>query len=73
MGNASFTKSGKNFTEMMTHVQDQFFNSVFTHTNNNSLATENILSLYEKAKSKSFSWDQYLVQSKKTFEEICTL
>ena len=73
MGNASFTKSGKNFTEMMDHVQDQFFNSVFTHTNNNSLATENILSLYEKAKSKSFSWDQYLVQSKKTFEEICTL
>ena len=57
MGNVQFKNNSGNFDGLSDIISDLFFNSIFTHSNCDKLATENILKVYEKAESKDFSWE----------------
>lgn len=70
MGNVYFKNRTGKIDGFSDQLQELFFNSVFTHTNNNKLATENIIELYEKAKSKDFVWDNYLLKTKLTLKDV---
>lgn len=70
MGNVYFKNRTGKIDGFSDQLQELFFNSVFTHTNNNELATENIIELYEKAKSKDFVWDNYLLKTKLTLKDV---
>ena len=70
MGNVYFKNRTGKIDGFSDQLQELFFNSIFTHTNNNELATENIIELYEKAKSKDFVWDKYLLKTKLTLKDV---
>lgn len=70
MGNVQFKNRTGKIDGFSDQLQELFFNSVFTHTNNNELATENIIEVYEKAKSKDFVWNNYLLKTKLTLKDV---
>lgn len=70
MGNVRFKNNTGEFNAFIDILQDLFFNSLFTHTNNNELASCSIQEAYEMAKSIDFKWDKYLVKTKKKVIDI---
>lgn len=70
MGNVKFKNSTGKFNGFMDQLQELFFNSIFTHTNNNRLAKRNIHAVYEDAKNSEFNWNKDLVQTKMTLKDL---
>lgn len=71
MGDVKYTNSTGNFNGFAEILEDLFFNSVFTHTNCNNLATENIHNVYKKAfQNPKFDWSKYLISTKKTLKDV---
>lgn len=70
MGNVQFKNRTGKIDGFSDQLQELFFNSVFTHTNNNNVVNGNIIEIYEKAKEQNFIWDKYLVKSGKTLKDV---
>ena len=54
----------------MEYLQNQFFDSIFTHTNTDVLAKENLHNVYEKAQNVNFQWNDYLVKLKLKVKDV---
>jgi hypothetical protein len=70
MGNVNYKNNTGKFNGFMDQLQELFFNSIFNASHNNKMATENIIDVYEKAKSKDFNWNEYLVKSSYTLKNV---
>lgn len=70
MGNVDFINRTGSLDKFPDILQDLFFNSLFTHTNNNTLAKVNIHKAYEMALSPKFVWDDILVKTKIKISEL---
>ena len=70
MGNTRFENNFEYFEDFMEYLQNQFFNSVFTHTNTDILAKENLHDVYEKAQDVNFQWNNYLVKLKLKVKDV---
>ena len=70
MGNTRFENNFEHFEDFMEYLQNQFFNSVFTHTNTDILAKENLHDVYEKAQDVNFQWNNYLVKLKLKVKDV---
>jgi PRTRC genetic system protein B len=70
MGNVNYKNNTGKFNGFMDQLQELFFNSIFNASHNNKMATENIIDFYEKAKSKDFNWNEYLVKSSYTLKNV---
>ena len=70
MGNTRFENNFEYFEDFMEYLQNQFFNSVFTHTNTDILAKENLHDVYEKAQNVNFQWNNYLVKLKLKVKDV---
>jgi len=70
MGNVIYTNKTGKFDGYMDILQDLFYNSIFTHTNTNNLATVSIRDAYELAKDPKFNWDKYLYKTKLKISEV---
>ena len=70
MGNTRFENNFEYFEDFMEYLQNQFFNSVFTHTNTDILAKENLHDVYEKAQNVDFQWNNYLVKLKLKVKDV---
>ena len=70
MGNTRFENNFEYFEDFMEYLQNQFFNSVFTHTNTDILAKENLHDVYEKAQNVNFQWNDYLVKLKLKVKDV---
>lgn len=70
MGNTRFENNFEYFEDFMEYLQNQFFDSVFTHTNTDILAKENLYDVYEKAQNVNFQWNNYLVKLKLKVKDV---
>ncbi len=70
MGNTKFENNFEYFEDFMEYLQNQFFDSVFTHTNTDILAKENLYDVYEKAQNVNFQWNDYLVKLKLKVKDV---
>lgn len=70
MGNTRFENNFEYFEDFMEYLQNQFFDSVFTHTNTDILAKENLYDVYEKAQNVNFQWNDYLVKLKLKVKDV---
>ena len=70
MGNTRFENNFEYFEDFMEYLQNQFFDSVFTHTNTDILAKENLHDVYEKAQNVNFQWNDYLVKLKLKVKDV---
>ena len=70
MGNTKFENNFAYFEDFMEYLQNQFFDSVFTHTNTDVLAKENLHDVYEKAQNVNFQWNDYLVKLKLKVKDV---
>ena len=70
MGNTKFENNFEYFEDFMEYLQNQFFDSVFTHTNTDILAKENLHDVYEKAQNVNFQWNDYLVKLKLKVKDV---
>lgn len=70
MGNTKFENNFEYFEDFMEYLQNQFFDSVFTHTNTDILAKENLYDVYEKAQNVNFQWNNYLVKLKLKVKDV---
>ena len=70
MGNTRFENNFEYFEDFIEYLQNQFFDSVFTHTNTDILAKENLHDVYEKAQDVNFQWNNYLVKLKLKVKDV---
>ena len=70
MGNTRFENNFEYFEDFMEYLQNQFFDSIFTHTNTDVLAKENLHDVYEKAQNVNFQWNDYLVKLKLKVKDV---
>lgn len=70
MGNTKFENNFEYFEDFMEYLQNQFFDSIFTHTNTDILAKENLHDVYEKAQNVNFQWNDYLVKLKLKVKDV---
>lgn len=72
MGSANVSSISSNYNEAILKLEFNFFNSVFTHTNTDLLASKDIIEVYNElsdTKSKSFN-PNYLISINKTLNDI---
>lgn len=71
MGNVKINRNKSEISEIMKDVQQKFFGSVFTHLNNNKVATVDVYSYWKKASKNRFPFkEEILIESGKTIKEI---
>lgn len=70
MGNTKFSNNFQNFEFFMKYLQEQFFLSVFTHTNVDKLCKGNLNDIYKMAESPDFNWNNYLLKTKLKIKDV---
>ena len=65
MGSAKFSCISLNYNEIISKVENAFFNSYFTHTNANELLNGNFVELMNEMKDKDVFKNELLISKKK--------
>lgn len=64
MGSANFSSSSINYMEIIEKIESAFFNSYFTHTNENSLLNGNFIELLEEMRNTKKFNNKLLIKKK---------
>jgi PRTRC genetic system protein B len=70
MGNTKFTDQGYNYEKIMKKVEEGFWGSVFTHSNNDALLHFNFVEWCNNPKLNQMQCNDLLVDSEKTIKSI---
>lgn len=70
MGNAKFEDDGYDYSKIMNKVMSAFWESIFTHTNNDKLLSVNFTDWCNDSKARINSCNKFLIDSNLTVKNI---
>lgn len=73
LGNVKFDFKDKDYLKIIQKIEIKFYESYFTHTNDNALIDGNIVEFYKKYKNKKVFPEKLLIKSKQTYDSLYSL